>query len=409
MTFDRAEFQARHDNVRRRMDEEGLDALIAYSNAKVRGCVRYLGNYFTRWVGAQSQRDGSYQWFGSCAILFPLDGDPVLVTDQPWDEERAKEVSIFDNTYYAENFGVDFGRLIAQRGYRTIGIDNWFVYPAIHYLPLQEHAPDATFRPTMLIEQTYRIKSDKEIELIRKAEQAAVAAVQAGCDAVDVGVSEYEFALAAEHALRQHGEIELAGASIISGGPRTATGSGLPSHDEAYVMKSGDWALFDICPSYAGYAGDISRMIVAGNLDDLDPKLRDMYETTKRMNEEVIKAIKPGVTPLALNQLAEEIARDAGFEQNKIGLLGHSLGVDIHDPPDYYYDREPLEPNMCITVEPCLLMPGVAGTRVEDVVRVTPDGCEVLSADSPKELTDTGSCGAGVGGERPTASIPAQG
>jgi Xaa-Pro aminopeptidase len=409
MTFDQADFQERHEKVRRRMEQEGLDALIAYSNAKVRGCVRYLGNYFTRWVGAQSQRDGSYQWFGSCAVLFPLEGDPVLVTDQPWDEERAKEVSLFKDTYYAENFGVEFGRMIAERGYRSVGIDNWFIYPAIHYLPLLEQAPDAGFSGTMLIEQSYRVKTEKEIELIRRAEQAAVAAVQAGFAAVDVGVSEYEFALATEHALREHGEIELAGASIISGGPRTATGSGLPAHDDAYVMQSGDWALFDICPSYAGYAGDISRMIVAGSLDDLDPELRDMYETTRRMNEEVIKAIKPGVTPLSLNQLAEQIARDAGFGENKIGLLGHSLGLDIHDPPDYYYDNEPLEENMCITVEPCLLMPGRAGTRVEDVVRVTRDGCEVLSAECSKELQDTSSRTAGGRFERAQAATPADG
>jgi Xaa-Pro aminopeptidase len=260
----------------------------------------------------------------------------------------------------------------------------------------------------MLIEQTYRVKTEKEIDLIRRAERAAVAAVEAGFDAVDIGVSEYEFALATEHALRSHGEIELAGASIISGGPRTATGSGLPAHDDAYVMKSGDWALFDICPSYAGYAGDISRMIVAGSLDDLDIGLRDMYETTRRMNEEVIKAVKPGITPLALNELAGKVAHEAGFGENKIGLLGHSLGIDIHDPPDYYYDNEPLEENMCITVEPCLLMPGVAGTRVEDVVRVTRDGCEVLSADCSKELRDTSSRTDGPRFERGQVTTPAQ-
>lgn len=389
--FDSSDYDARHRKVRERMEAEGLDALIAYSNAKVRGAVRYLGNYYTRWVGAQSLSEGGYQWFGSCAVLFPLDGEPVLVTDQPWDEERAKEVSIFENTHYAENFGIEFGRLIAERGYRSIGIDNWFIYPAIHYLPLTEYAPDAKFRGTMLIEKTYRVKSEKEIELIRKAELAAVAAIEAGFDAVDVGATEYDFALAAEHAMRQHGELELAGGSIISGGPRTGTGSGLPARNDPYVMKNGDWALFDICPGYEGYAGDISRMIVAGDIADLDPKLRDMYDTTLRMNEEVIKAIKPGVTPLELNRLAEEIARDAGFGENKIGLLGHSLGIDIHDPPDYYYDDEPLEENVCITVEPCLLMPGVAGTRIEDVVRVTRDGCDVLTADSPKELTDTNS------------------
>jgi Xaa-Pro aminopeptidase len=389
-TFDRSDFEERHRKVRERMAGDGLDALIAYSNAKVRGPVRYLGNYYTRWVGAQSQPDGSYQWFGSCAVLFPLDGEPVLVTDQPWDEERAKEVSLFENTYYAENFGIEFGDLIAERGYKSVGIDNWFIYPAIHYLPLREKAPDTELRGTQLIEQVYRVKTPKEIELIRKAEDAAIAAVKAGFDAVGVGVPEYDFALAAEHALRLHGEIELAGASIISGGPNTGTGSSIPSHDDSYVMKSGDWALFDICPSYEGYAGDISRMIVAGDLDDLDPKLRDMYDTTRRMNEEVIAAIKPGVIPRNLNERAQEIADEAGFGENKIGLLGHSLGPDIHDPPDYYYDDQPLEENMCITVEPCLLMPGVAGTRVEDVVLVTPDGCEVLSADLPKELQATG-------------------
>lgn len=391
MQFDHAEFESRHAKVRKRMEAEGLDCLIAYSNAKVRGCVRYLGNYYTRWVGAQSQRDGSYQWFGSCAVLFPLDGEPVLVTDQPWDEERAKEVSIFEQTYYAENFGVEFGRLIAERGYRSIGIDNHFIYPAIHYLPIQDRAPQAQLKGTMLIEDTYKVKSAKEIELIRKAEQAAMKAVEAGFDAVAVGATEYEFALAAEHALRTHGELELAGGSIISGGPRTGTGSGLPMQNDSYVMKSGDWALFDICPSYDGYAGDISRMIVAGDLGDLDPKLHDMYECTRRMNEAVIDAIRPGVTPLELNRLAEEIALNAGFADNKIGLLGHSVGLDIHDPPDYYYDDTPLEENVCITVEPCLLMPGVAGTRVEDVVRVTEDGCEVFTADSPRELSDTDS------------------
>jgi Xaa-Pro aminopeptidase len=45
---------------------------------------------------------------------------------------------------------------------------------------------------------------------------------------------------------------------------------------------------------------------------------------------------------------------------------------------------------MTITVEPCLLMPGVAGTRIEDTVLVTADGCEVLSEECPKQLTATG-------------------
>jgi Xaa-Pro aminopeptidase len=388
--FEPAEFAERHRRVRERMAAEGLDAIVAYSNSKVRGCVRYLSNYFTRLTGAQSQPDGSYLQFGSCALLFPLDGEPTLLMDQPWDVERAEEVSIFPDTSYAPNFGVEFGRLAASRGYRRVGIDNWFVFPALHYLPLAEAAPRAELVPTQLIERVYRVKSPREIELVRGAEEAAMRGIEAGFAAVAVGASEYEFALAAEHAMRLHGELELAANSIISGGPRTATGSSLPTRHDAYVMRSGDWALFDITPSYAGYAGDISRVIVAGDLADLDPTLRRMYDTALTMNEEVIRAVRPGAVPRALNELAQRIADEAGFGPNKIGLLGHSLGLDMHDPPDYYYDDEPLEPGMCITVEPCLLAPGLGGVRIEDVLVVTEDGCENLTAACPKDLRATG-------------------
>jgi Xaa-Pro aminopeptidase len=384
--FDEREFEQRHERIRERMRNEGLDALIAYSNAKAKGPVRYLANYHVRFTGAQTKKDGSYFQFGSCALLFPLDGEPILLTDQPWDIDRAKELSLFDDTRYADNFGGIFGERIEQENFGKVGIDNWFLFPAMHYLALRDTAPSAEYVPTQLIEHVYKVKSPKEIELIRKAEQAAVNGVQEGLDAVGVGVSEFDFALACDHGLRRHGDLEVAASMIVSGGPNTATGSGLPDRESAYVMQRGDWALFDVCPAYEGYAGDISRMVVAGSIGDLDPMLKRMYDTTLQMNEAVIEAIKPGVTPWQLNKIAMEISDKTEFKDNKIDLLGHSLGPDIHDPPDYYYDDEPLEENMTITVEPCLLMPGVAGTRVEDVVLVTADGCEVLSADSPKEL-----------------------
>ena len=46
-----------------------------------------------------------------------------------------------DDTRFAGNFGEEFGRLIAAAGYRRVGIDNWFIFPAMHYLPLRERAP----------------------------------------------------------------------------------------------------------------------------------------------------------------------------------------------------------------------------------------------------------------------------
>lgn len=387
--FDAAEFAQRHQRVRERMRAEGLDAVVAYSNSKAKGCVRYLANYYTRFTGAQNTREGGYFQFGSCALLFPLDGPPRMVTDQPWDVERAQALSVFDDTDYAENFGLDLGSRIVKEGYREVGIDNWFIFPAAHYLGLRETAPEVRFVPTMLIEETYRVKSAKELELMRLAERAAVKGVEAGRAAVGVGVREYDFALAADYEIRKNGDLETAGNAIIAGGPKTATGSGLPTQSDSYVMRSGDWAMFDLCPAYEGYAGDICRMVVAGNMKDLDPRLNGMYEVNREINERVIEAVRPGVTPKQLNQLATEIADRSEYGACKIELLGHSLGPDMHDPPDYYYDDRPLEQDMTITIEPCFLMKGVGGCRVEDVVVVTADGCEVLSAESPKELRGT--------------------
>ena len=128
-------------------------------------------------------------------------------------------MSLFSDTAYAENFGTDFGERIARDGYKRVGIDNWFLFPAMHYLGLTGLAPGAEYVPTQLIEDTYKIKSPREIELVRKAEDVAVKAIEDAFAAVGVGVPEFDFALACDYALRKYGDLEVAGSAIVAGGP----------------------------------------------------------------------------------------------------------------------------------------------------------------------------------------------
>ena len=390
MTITKQELTGRHERARAALADGGFDALIAYSTAKVAANVRYLTDYFVRFAGMQNMREGGYHMFGSCAVLFPTDGEPIVRTDQPWDIARAKEISIFPDTSYAGLFAEDFGPVIRDRGYRRVAIDNWYLFPAREFMELKEIAPDVEFVPSHLMSEVRRVKSDAELEIMRRSAALAVEAVETSLDAVKVGANEYDVVLLCEETMRRGGDIELAGGSISGCGPNTSTGSWVPSRTQSRPIEPGEWVMMDVCPRVDGYAGDISRHRVAGDVTDLDPRLKKMYDVTLLMSEEVRKAIKPGVTGRELNSLAEQIADGEGLLENKIGLLGHGLGLDIHDIPDYYYDDSVLSPGEVITVEPCLLLEGVGGVRIEDMVLVTEDGSETLTGAAHRELRGSG-------------------
>jgi Xaa-Pro aminopeptidase len=385
----RDEYDRRHQRTREALAARDLDAVIAYSTAKVTANVRYVSGYFVRFTGMQNRPDGSYHMFGSSACLFDAGDRPAAVrTDQTWDVVRAREVSIFEDTGYAGLLAEDLAPLCRGRGYRRVGIDNWYLFPAREYLALQAQAPDTEFVPTTVLSEVRRRKSPWEIDALRRSARAAVHGVESGLSKVGVGAMEYDIVMYAEWGMREMGELELGGQSIAGCGLRTATGSSVPSSNPAMnnPMRSGEWYMLDITPRVDGYAGDISRHRVAGSMSDLDPVLRRAYDTTLLISEEVRKPIKPGVTGRELSGLAQEIAEQNGFGDERIDLLGHGVGLDIHDLPDYYWDDTPLQAGEVLTVEPCLLLPGLGGVRIEDMVLVTDAGHEVLT-DLPRELT----------------------
>lgn len=381
------EYSQRTEAVRRVADEEGFDAIIAYSTAKVTANVRYLTSYYTRFSGHQHTRERGYYMFGACAALVPVDGDPLLRTDALWDVVRAEEMSKYPDAAGSIALGADLGQVIAERGLRRVGIDNWFLFPAEDFLALKAAAPDTEFVSTLAISHVRAVKSPAELERHRRAELIAVAAVLAGMDAVAPGVSEYEAGLAAEETLRRLGDFETAGGAIISAGPNSASGSSLPTREK--VIERGEWVLFDVLPKFDGYAGDIARMRLAGDPDDLSDELRHLHAATVLMNVEVRKMIKAGVTPAEMNAVATAVAEQEGVADIKIDLLGHGVGLDIHDIPDYFFDDRPLRAGEVITIEPCLLRDGVGGTRIEDVVVVQEDGNELLT-DTPRGLFPDG-------------------
>ena len=96
-----------------------------------------------------------------------------------------------------------------------------------------------------------------------------------------------------------------------------------------------------------------------------------------------IRAVRAGVTAGAVDEASRAVLRRAGLAGRFIHSTGHGVGLEIHELPRVAPgSRDRLEAGMAITVEPGVYIPGWGGIRIEDVVTVTPSGCERLTHSS---------------------------
>lgn len=180
--------------------------------------------------------------------------------------------------------------------------------------------------------------------------------------------------------------------------------------------RDGDLLLIDAGAECDYYTGDITRTFpVNGRFTEVQKRV---YEMVLTIQKDLIKAVKPGLVLRSLQERTVEALTDAMIElkllkgprQQMIETLAykkyyphgvsHWLGMDVHDIGHHVVNGEPrkLEPGMAFTIEPGLYIPandssapeelrGI-GVRIEDNVVVTPAGCENLTADCPKEITE---------------------
>lgn len=95
----------------------------------------------------------------------------------------------------------------------------------------------------------------------------------------------------------------------------------------------------------------------------------------------------PGVTFAEIDLTARRIIEDAGYGSYFTHRLGHQIGLEDHEPGDVSSTHdEPVRPGQCFSIEPGIYLPGEMGVRIEDLVIVTENGCEVMNA-YPKQLT----------------------
>ena len=232
------------------------------------------------------------------------------------------------------------------------------------------------------------IKSEAEIEIIRKAATITVNGIKQCATKIKPGVDERYLEGILEGDFKINGSQRLAFGSIIKSGPNSHwPWRILATHYNRRnrVMENGDLVIFDVGCEYKQYVSDIGRTFpVSGKFTD---RQKEILVMETKIADEIIKFLKPGITFKEIQTLTNSIIPADAKKYMQVGLFfGHHLGLSTGDPN---LATAALKPGMVFTVEPWYYNHDEnISVFTEDMILITEDGCEVLSDDLPRTPED---------------------
>jgi Xaa-Pro aminopeptidase len=165
-----------------------------------------------------------------------------------------------------------------------------------------------------------------------------------------------------------------------------------PHNEGSGPLRANEPIVMDVFPQHATsrYFADITRTVVKGKAS---PKVRKMFDAVKAGQEIAYRMIKDGVDGAAVHAAILDSFERQGFTTGEQGGrmqgffhgTGHGVGLEIHEPPRVSQKADSLKAGMVVTVEPGLYYLDAGGMRLEDMVVVRRDHCEVLTK-APKIL-----------------------
>ena len=224
------------------------------------------------------------------------------------------------------------------------------------------------------------VKEPYELEKMRKAQAITDAAFAEILGRVKVGMTEKELCAELIYCLLKNGGEGLSFDPIVVSGPNTSLPHGVPGDRK---IQEGDFVTMDFGVLYGGYCSDMTRTVAVGYATE---EMKQVYETVLAAQEAGIAATKAGVLGREIDETARKVITDAGFGKYFGHGYGHSLGMEVHEPPNCNPSGETvMEKNMVSSAEPGIYLPGKFGVRIEDVVIFKENGCEDITR-SPKNL-----------------------
>ena len=248
-------------------------------------------------------------------------------------------------------------------------------------LPIMEACRDTSFElGSDCVDDVRAIKDDEEKELMRRASRINDACMEKLAAFIHEGVTEKECAAYLDGCYAEYGCDGLSFPSIVSFGENAADPH---HHPDDTVLKEGDCIVIDIGCIKDHYCSDMTRTYF---WKKADPDQIKVYETVKEANERAEALVKAGIRLCDIDAAARDHISAEGYGEYFTHRLGHFIGMEDHEKGDVSsVNTTETKAGMIFSIEPGIYLPGQVGVRIEDLVIVTEEGCEILNHVS-KEL-----------------------
>ncbi|MFO0995351.1 MAG: Xaa-Pro peptidase family protein [Alphaproteobacteria bacterium] len=369
LAFPMFEFERRLAGLRQRMMTRGVEVMLVTTPEN----LFYLTGYETQGL-----------WYFA-GLIVPLAGEPIMVTRHAedtvvewdsWVELRRPFQDNQDSMAVLADAFREFGHQAKRIGYERSS----YFFRASEQDGLFGRLPSARFIDcSHIVEEGRVIKSELEIEMIRRAARASEGGMRAGIAAVKSGATEAEVAAEVYRGMLGAGGHYCSMQPFIVSGPRSFV-----SHAtwRERTIERGDCVFFEVGGTVHRYNAPMMRTVIVGELDS------DMREAEKLVLEAMAAAetaIKPGVATGAADAAARAVIAKNRFGATQYTRVGYSVGIactpgwgEGHIIDIKPGDERLFQENMCFHLIPFLQIPGKAAVGISATIRVTASGCESL-------------------------------
>ena len=352
-------FNKRIKSLRGKFDKNNIDSYLL--NKKER--IYYLTGYIN---------DDSY--------LLLTKGQLYLITDSRYQEEVKNRnynfIPIISNNKIKE-----IGKLISKLRLKRVGFEQDYLSYKI-YSELIKLDKKTKFIPSQdILDDIMMIKDPDEIKAIKRAIYISQKAFNFFKRMRKVGKTEKEIANRLDYYIQNQLADRGGFDTMVIADKRSASPHASSS---SYRIRKESNLLIDLGVKSYEYNSDLTRVF---HLSKMSKRFKKILKVVKRAQSEAIKAIRPRVEISKIDLIIHNFFKSYNLDKYFIHASGHGIGLMVHEKPFINSNNNNLlKEGMVFTIEPGIYLPDEFGIRLEDMVLVTKEGCEVLSCDIPESI-----------------------